>query len=141
MLDGPSFPPESNRKIVSWIFRIIAAAILLQSLIFKFGAHPDSISLFQELGADPYGRYTLGEIELFISFFILNPRSVLPGAILGIGIMTGAILSHIFILGIVFQNDGGKLFSLAIICFLACAGQVVLLKNQLISYLKKGYVI
>ena len=141
MLNGPSFPPDSNHKLLSWTFRLIAVAILLQSLYFKFGSHPDSIRLFELLGAEPFGRYTLGVIELFISFLILNSRTTLLGAILGMGIMTGAILSHIFILGIVFQNDGGKLFSLAIICFLACVGQVVFLKNQLKSYLKKGYVI
>lgn len=141
MLDGPSIPPDSNQKLLSWTFRIIAAAILLQSLYFKFGSHPDSISLFELLGVEPYGEFTLGVIELIISILILNSRTLLLGSILGIGIMTGAIISHIFILGIVFQDDGGKLFLLAIICFLACMGQVVFLRNQLKSYLKKGYVI
>lgn len=143
MLQGPGFPPNSiaTPKFLSWVLRILAAMILTQSLIYKFGAHPDSVMLFSTLGVEPIGRIALGVLELVVAILILNPKTTLLGALLGVMIMTGALGAHIFQIGIVFNNDGGKLFSLAMVCFLACLGQVLILKNQLISFIKKRYVI
>lgn len=143
MLQGPSFPPNTltNAKYLSWGLRILAALIFIQSLIYKFGAHPDSVLLFTTLGVEPIGRMSLGIIELIVSFLILYPRTTLLGAILGVVVMTGAMGVHIFKIGIIFNNDGGKLFGLALVCFLACVGQVIILKNQLISFIKHRYVI
>lgn len=143
MLQGPGFPPNSftNVKYLSWALRILAAIILFQSLIFKFGAHPDSVMLFTTLGVEPFGRISLGIIELIVAILILTPKTTLLGAILGVFIMIGALGAHIFQIGIIFNNDGGKLFGLALVCFLACVGQVIILKNQLISYIKSRYVI
>lgn len=143
MLQGPSFPPHrfANFKILSWALRIVAALILIQSLTYKFGAHPDSVLLFTQLGAEPFGRISLGVMELIVAVLILNPKTTLVGAILGVFIMIGALGAHIFQIGIIFNNDGGKLFGLALVCFLACVGQVIILKNQLISFIRRRYVI
>ena len=142
MLQGPGFPPNTmtNAKFLSWGLRILAALILIQSLIFKFGAHPDSVMLFTQLGVEPIGRISLGVIELIVATLILFPKTTLLGSILGIGIMIGALGAHIFQIGIIFNNDGGKLFGLALVCFLACVGQVIIFKNQLISFIKSRYV-
>ena len=53
------------------------------------------------------------------------------------GVMSGAILSHIFVLGLVIQDDGGLLFVLA--CTVFIISIVILLKNlaQLKYWLKK----
>lgn len=143
MLQGPGFPPDSifSAKYLSWGLRILAALILIQSLIYKFGGHSDSVLLFTVLNAEPVGRFSLGVIELVVAGLILYPKTTLLGGILGVFIMIGAILTHVFLIGIVFNNDGGKLFGLALLCFLACFGQVLILKNQLISFIKNRYVI
>ena len=39
---------------------IIAAIVLLQTLYFKFTAHPDSVYIFTTLGIEPYGRIGSG---------------------------------------------------------------------------------
>jgi len=143
MLQGPGFPSNSliSVKYLSWGLRILASLILLQSLIYKFGGHPDSILLFTKLGVEPLGRLGLGIIELVVAILILYPKTTLLGGILGVFIMAGALFTHFFLIGIIFNNDGGKLFGLAVICFLSCIGQVIILKNQLISYIKNRYVI
>jgi uncharacterized membrane protein YphA (DoxX/SURF4 family) len=143
MLNGPSFPPNTlfNTKFLSWSMRILSAGILAQSLYYKFGGHPDSVYLFSLLGAEPLGRYLLGSVELVICILILIPRTTLLGALMGVGIMSGALMSHFLILGINFNGDGGKLFTLAAICFVACLIQCYILKNQIISYVKRRYVI
>ncbi|HSF56038.1 MAG TPA: hypothetical protein VLA71_19940 [Algoriphagus sp.] len=143
MLHGPGFPPNAivSAKSLSWALRILAAIILTQSLVYKFGGHPDSILLFTELGVEPVGRVSLGIVELVVAILILFPKTTLLGGILGVIIMSGALFTHFFLIGIAFNNDGGKLFGLALVCFFSCIGQVIILKNQLISYLKNRYVI
>ena len=102
---------------ISWILRILAAIILLQTLYFKFTGAAESIELFTKLGVEPVGRIGIGIIELITGIALLIPRTVFIGAFLGTGIMLGAILSHVFVLGISSNGDGGLLFLLAIIDF------------------------
>ncbi|MFT0715459.1 DoxX family protein [Flagellimonas lutimaris] len=111
----------TTKSIVNAILRIIPAVILLQTLFFKFSAAPESVYIFEQLGLEPWGRIGLGIIELIVAILILIPRTTWLGALLGIGIMFGAIFSHITKLGIVVQNDGGTLFILALITFISCA--------------------
>ncbi|WP_295233831.1 DoxX family protein [Sediminibacterium sp.] len=100
---------------ISWILRILAAIILLQTLYFKFTGAAESIELFTKLGVEPVGRIGIGIIELLTGIALLIPRTVFIGAFLGTGIMVGAILSHVFVLGIASKGDGGLLFLLAIV--------------------------
>lgn len=104
-----------NNKYIHWILRIIPAAILLQTLYFKFGSHPDSIDLFTQLGAEPYGRYSTGVLELVATICLLIPKLTKYGALLSVGLMTGAIGSHLFVIGISHAGDGGALFGMALV--------------------------
>lgn len=106
--------------ILSWLLRIIAAIILLQTLYFKFSAHPESVELFTKLGVEPWGRIGTGAIELIAGIILLIPSTAFLGAFLGIGLMSGAILSHLTVLGIESKGDGGQLFMLAIVVLVCC---------------------
>ena len=108
------------KNYTNWALRLIPAIILLQTLFFKFTAHPDSVAIFSKLHAEPYGRIFSGILELITAILILNPKTTFWGAILGFFIMIGAILSHVFIIGIETNNDGGKLFYLAITVIVFC---------------------
>jgi hypothetical protein len=44
--------------------RVVAAIILLQTLYFKFTAHPESVALFTQIGMEPWGRLGSGAVEL-----------------------------------------------------------------------------
>jgi|SRR5579859_4267673 len=105
--------------ILTWIARIIAAAILLQTLFFKFSGAEESVQLFTKLGVEPWGRIGTGVLELIASALILIPSTAWLGSTLAIGLMTGAILSHVFVIGVM-RNDGGQLFFYAVIV-LVCA--------------------
>ncbi|ETN96050.1 DoxX-like family protein [Zhouia amylolytica] len=120
-------------RIAAWI----AAVILLQTLYFKFTGHPDSVMLFEQLGAEPFGRIGLGIIELLTVIFLILPKTSHLGAILGIGIMLGAVFSHIFVIGVNYNHDGGVLFSLALITLLCSIVVLVLRKDKLLGLLKK----
>lgn len=110
---------STGLTIFSWILRIVAAAILLQTLYFKFTAAPESVYIFTKVGAEPYGRIGSGIVELIAAILLLTPRFTWLGSLLALGVMAGAILSHLTILGIEVQGDKGLLFGLALTVFLA----------------------
>ncbi len=91
------------RPIIIWILRMVPAIILLQTLYFKFTAHPESVKLFTEIGMEPYGRIGTGILELIASILILIPRFTGYGAILGLIMMTGALYFHLTKIGIYFR--------------------------------------
>ncbi|MGL2967332.1 DoxX family protein [Flavobacterium sp. XGLA_31] len=106
--------------IFLWIVKLTAVVILIQTLFFKFTGAEESVYIFSKLGIEPFGRIGSGVVELIASVLILIPRTTLLGALLGLGTMTGAIVSHLFVLGIIVQHDGGTLFALALITFGCC---------------------
>ena len=103
---------SNGALVVSWICRIAAAVILLQTLYFKFTGAPESVYIFTKVGFEPWGRYASGVAELFAAILLLFPRSAWAGALLAAGVMVGAIGSHLTKLGIVVQDDGGLLFEI-----------------------------
>jgi uncharacterized membrane protein YphA (DoxX/SURF4 family) len=64
-------------SLFSWLLRIVVAAILVQTLYFKFTGAAESIYIFKTLGMEPYGRIGSGIIELVSSILILIPRTTL----------------------------------------------------------------
>ena len=98
------------QNIISWVLRITAAIILWQTLYFKFTAHPESVELFTKLSVEPWGRIGTGVIELIVGILLIVPTTAFFGAFFGAGVMSGAIFSHLTIIGIVSKNDGGLLF-------------------------------
>lgn len=108
------------KNAATWLLRIVAAVILLQTLYFKFTGHPESVALFTKLGVEPWGRIGTGVIELVAGILLLLPATVFIGAFLGIGLMSGAILSHLTIIGISSGDDGGQLFIMAILVWVIC---------------------
>lgn len=112
---------NKQAKIFFWTIKIIAAAIMLQTLYFKFSAHPEAIYIFTTLGLEPYGRIGIGVMELIASILILIPRISWLGALMGMGLMAGAIFFHLTQLGIVVYNDGGRLFAMAVFVFICSA--------------------
>ncbi|MCB0278038.1 MAG: DoxX family protein [Calditrichaeota bacterium] len=112
---------------------LIAALILFQTLFFKFSGAEESIYIFSTLGIEPLGRYGSGVAELIAVVLLILPKWSHLGALLGLGVISGAIASHILFLGIEVQGDGGMLFYLALIVFLCCAIIVLRRKDDLLK--------
>jgi hypothetical protein len=125
------------KNILIKIAAIIAAIILLQTLYFKFTAQPESIYIFTQLGLEPYGRIGSGVVELITGILLLLPKTRLYGSILGLGVISGALFSHLFVLGFEVQNDGGTLFFLALTVFLCCFFILISERKTAINTAKK----
>ena len=127
-----------KEKIISWVCQVIAAAIMIQTLYFKFTGSEESVYIFSTLNMEPWGRYGTGVAELIASILLFIPTVFTFGALMGFGIMLGAILSHLTVLGIEVKDDGGYLFILGIIVLISCftilfirKREIPLLKNYL----------
>ena len=118
-----------SKTITSWVLQLITAVILAQTLFFKFSGAEESKFIFSTLGAEPWGRWASGMAELIAVVLLLVPRTVVFGAILSMGLMGGAIMSHLTKLGIVIKDDGGLLFALAVIV-LACSAIILMIRRR-----------
>lgn len=127
----------NTRKILSLALRVVAAFLLIQTLYFKFTAQPESVYIFSKLGMEPWGRIGSGVAELIASVLMLIPSTITLGALMAAGIMAGALFSHLTVLGIEVEGDGGLLFAYALIVFLASVSLLFMHSDQLISYKKK----
>ena len=122
---------ENSWPILSWILRTGAALLLVQTLYFKFTGAPESVYIFTRLGAEPWGRIGSGVIELIASVLLITPRFNWLGSLLALGVMLGAIASHLTILGIEVQGDKGLLFGLAITVFFASGINLFLHRREI----------
>jgi hypothetical protein len=125
------------KNILIKIAAIIAAIILLQTLYFKFTAQPESVYIFTQLGLEPHGRIGSGIFELITGILLLLPKTRIYGSVLGLGVISGALLSHIFVLGFEVRNDGGELFYLALTVFSSCLFILISERKMVIELFKK----
>ena len=122
---------SKRQNIFSWVLQIIVAVILLQTLFFKFTGAAESVYIFTKLGAEPWGRIGSGIVEMIASILLLMPRTIWLGALLSLGVISGAIMSHLTMLGIKLTavGDNGELFALAVVVFV-CSAAVLLIRRR-----------
>ncbi len=129
-------------RITSWVLQIIAAFILGQTLFFKFTGAEETKALFEVLGAEPWGRYASGVMELIAVVLLLIPRTSVVGAMLALGVILGAIGAHLTKLGISIDpvalgNDaleplaGPMLFVMAVVVLVCSVSVIVIRRNEI----------
>src|SRR5262245_38185848 len=126
------------QSAVSWLLQLAVAGILLQTLFFKFTGAEESVYIFSSVGqfigisaVEPWGRIGSGVVELVASVLLLIPATASLGAILTVGVMAGAVASHLAILGIEVKGDGGLLFGLALAALTGSAIVLILRRAQI----------
>ena len=142
MTDSKPITLSRSAFLFSYLLQITTAVILLQTLYFKFTGAPESVYIFSQLNAEPWGRFASGIMELIAGILILLPRTAVYGAILSIGVISGAIMAHLTKLGIVLtidgQSDHGSLFALALTIFV-CSLLVLALRRRQIPIIGKWF--
>ena len=121
------------KKYLPVFLKLIAAIIMLQTLFFKFSGAQQSIDLFTQISGknEALMRIGTGVIELIASILLFIPKKNWLGALLIIGLMGGAITSHLTTLGIVHNNDNGVLFLGAVITFISGAFLFIYYKKDI----------
>ena len=105
-------------RYVTWVAQISVAAILAQTLFFKFTYAPETQVIFADRGGRPVATI-MGVLELICVVLLLMPRTAAIGAGLSLIVISGAIFTHLTSLGIQIvdpttgEADGGLLFGLA----------------------------
>ena len=115
------------RTLTLFCCQLIPALILLPAVKHKFAGDPGSVDLFTTIGMEPNGRILIGVLELICVILLVIPGSSIFGAILGLGIMIGAIIGHITIIGF----SGGLLPLFISACIVgACCSTVIYLRRD-----------
>jgi len=128
ILGGTTMALSKSLNLTSWVLQVIVAVILLQTLFFKFTAAKESVYIFSTLGMEPWGRIGSGIVELIASILLVIPTTTAIGALISLGVITGAIFSHLTRLGIALPavGDRGELFVLALVVFFASAAVLLI---------------
>lgn len=115
---------------VPWVAQVVVALILLQTLYFKFTYAPETATIFEGRGGRPAAT-AVGTFELVAAVLLLcGGRWAAGGAVLALGLMAGALFTHLTALGVAVkdpatdESDGGLLFGLALT---VAAGALVVL--------------
>lgn len=123
-----------RQRITSWTCSLVAAAIMIETLFFKFTGAAESKYIFSKMGTEPWMRWVQGSWELLAAIGLLWPRLRWAGGILTTGAMAAALLSHVTWLGLAVQGDNGLLFGMAVTTF-TCGVTVLLLhRHQIPNY-------
>ena len=115
-------------KIFFLLLKVVITLIVGQTLFFKFSGAAESVYIFTTLGVEPWGRIMLGSLELLSIILLWIPKTTVYALILLLGMMSGAVASHLFVLGMEIMGDGGELFILGIVTWVAA---VILLLTRL----------
>ena len=116
--------------VVSWVAQLAALVILAMAGFMKLSGAPDSVALFELLGAEPFGRYAVGTFEVIAVLLLVRPATAAWGGLLAIGLMGGAIGTHLFKIGVAYPGDG-SLFMMALVVFIAGAIVAALRRQDL----------
>jgi hypothetical protein len=84
-------------------------------------------------------------MELIAIVLLWIPKTEWYALVLVLGMMSGAIASHVFVLGIEIKGDGGELFILGIVTWVAAAALLIIKKEEtkamVLKFLGKRHVV
>jgi putative oxidoreductase len=115
----PATSPSLAWRLAPWIFQILSAAILAQTLFFKFTYAPETQYIFESRGGRAAAT-AVGVAELICVALLLIPATSAFGAVFSLAVISGAIFTHLTSLGLEVKDpttgegDGGLLFALAL---------------------------
>ena len=102
LTDGTASASASTGKIMNvvlWVLQIAAAGMFLMVGFLKLSGNPQLVGLFDAIGLGQWFRYLTGTLEVAGAFLLLIPRTSGLGALLLAGVMAGAVVTHLFIVG------------------------------------------
>jgi uncharacterized membrane protein YphA (DoxX/SURF4 family) len=86
-------------NVVLWILQIAAAGMFLMVGFLKLSGNPQLVGLFEAIGLGQWFRYLTGTLEVAGAILLLIPRTSGLGALMLAGVMAGAVMTHLFVVG------------------------------------------
>lgn len=143
MRDGPQSGERTTRtnlgspiQIVAWVCSGIVAIILLMAGVNKFMYDETTREIFEvALGGGRAFASIIGIVEIAAGVLILIPKFTPIGGLLAMGVMLGAIGSHVAVLG--FEGEAGGMAGMAVVVFIAAAIATYIRRGALLRLLPK----
>jgi len=92
----------STGKIMNvglWILQVAAAGMFLMAGFAKLSGDPQMVGMFDAIGFGQWFRYLTGSFEILGALLLLIPRLSGLGGLWLVGVMLGAVATHLFIIG------------------------------------------
>jgi len=86
-------------NVALWALQVAAAAMFAMAGFAKLSGAPEMVGMFDAIGAGQWFRYLTGALEVGGAVLLLLPALARVGGLLLAGVMAGAILTHLFIVG------------------------------------------
>jgi putative oxidoreductase len=102
LTEGTRSQSNSTAKIINvvlWVLQIGAAGMFLMVGFLKLKGDPQLVGVFKAIGLGQWFRYLTGTLEVAGAFLLLIPRTSGLGALMLVGVMVGAVVTHVFIVG------------------------------------------
>jgi uncharacterized membrane protein YphA (DoxX/SURF4 family) len=102
LTEGTRLSSSSTGKIMNvvlWILQIAAAGMFLMVGFLKLSGSPQLVGLFEAIGLGQWFRYLTGTLEVAGAILLLIPRTSGLGALMLAGVMAGAVMTHLFVVG------------------------------------------
>ena len=141
------------KKVIPWVLVGYIVFVFVQSLVFKFSGSEQTVIIFTTVAdwmrgysllapvADAFAQFggnVVGAAELVASGLLVFGITRIYGAIMAMGIISGAIFFHLFtplgvnrIVDAAGNTDGGVLFMMACGVWLASVALIWLNRRQL----------
>ena len=89
----------STGRVVLWVGQVLVAGMFLTAGGSKFAGAPDMVAMFDAIGIGQWFRYVTATIEVGSAIALLVPSLAPYGALALVATMTGAVFTHLFIIG------------------------------------------
>ena len=91
--------PSRWPSVSLWVVTGLLALAFVGAGGAKLYGVPMMVQEFEHIGLGQWFRYLTGALEVFGALLILTPSLAAFGALVLIGIMIGAIITHLFVIG------------------------------------------
>lgn len=116
-------------RIIAFVIRFPLALLFVVAGVSKLGFGSGSVEMFSTLGMEPTGRWIVGILETLVAGLLVFPRTVAAGALLGWGVMSGAIIAHLTVLGV--QSLMGAMLGIALSAWVGCGFLLVAHRREI----------
>jgi putative oxidoreductase len=103
--------PSNVWTVADWILRILLGVAFIAAGAAKLAGAPSMVAIFDQIGVGQWFRFVTGGLEVISGVLVLVPRVSVWGALLLASVMTGAVITHLTVIG---GNPAPALFLLAL---------------------------